>query len=116
MPAPSLTVTLSGGNAADARTVVRTLEPTFGTAEGELGDTGATVHTATFVDDSEKRTPDGGSAASGGRLSSALTVTVQGTPEAVRKAHEALTHAFTARDEGSSSGDQEQELQLRLEP
>jgi hypothetical protein len=45
-----------------------------------------------------------------------VTVTVQGTPEAVRRASDTLTHTFTARDEGAASGDQEQERQLLLEP
>jgi hypothetical protein len=45
-----------------------------------------------------------------------VSVTVQGTPEAVRKASDTLARAFTAHDEGAAAGDQEQERQLRLEP
>jgi hypothetical protein len=112
MSAPSLTVTLSGGSAADARTVVQSLEPAFGSAQQQPVDDGATVHTATFGDGSDASdTP-----AAAGRLSASLTVTVQGSPEAVRKAHETLAQAFTARDQGTASGDQEQERQLLLEP
>jgi hypothetical protein len=43
-------------------------------------------------------------------------VTVQGSPGAVAQARERLAHAFTAQDQGSVSGDQEQEWQLLLEP
>jgi hypothetical protein len=45
-----------------------------------------------------------------------VTVTVQGTPDAVRRASETLAGAFTAHDQGTASGDQEQERQLLLEP
>ena len=49
-------------------------------------------------------------------LSAPVTVTLQGSPEAVRRADETLTSVFTVREEGMVSGDQEQEWQLRLEP
>ncbi|MGW0613157.1 hypothetical protein [Streptomyces sp. NPDC002788] len=110
-----LTVTLSGGGADDARAVVRALEGTFGAPDERPADENATVHTATFDGDT-----DGGSAGSGGesagRLSAPVTVTVQGSPEAVRRASDTLARVFTARDDGAASGDQEQERQLLLEP
>ncbi|MFF7331219.1 hypothetical protein [Streptomyces sp. NPDC008150] len=117
MSAPSLTVTLSGGSAADAQAVVKTLEPAFGAAQEQPGgDDGATVHTATFGGEPGTAEAPGAPSDSAGRLSTALTVTVQGTPGAVQKAHEALAQAFTAKDQGTASGDQEQERQLLLEP
>ncbi|MEU3937294.1 hypothetical protein AB0E85_35470 [Streptomyces sp. NPDC029044] len=114
MSGTQLTVTLSGGGADDARAVVRALEGTFGAPDELPADGNATVHTATF--DGERQTgADGGGAASG-RLSAPVTVTVQGSPEAVRRASDTLSRAFTARDDGTASGDQEQERELLLEP
>ncbi|MEV8123664.1 hypothetical protein AB0P07_06010 [Streptomyces sp. NPDC085944] len=109
-----LTVTFDGGGIDDARAVVRALEGVFG-APGDLpADEGATVRTATFD------TPDAPRAdaapAAGGSLSAPVTVTVQGTPQAVEAASETLARAFGARDEGAASGDQERERQLRLVP
>ncbi|MGA5317014.1 hypothetical protein ACPCTK_23310 [Streptomyces pseudogriseolus] len=107
-----LTVTLSGGDADDARAVVGALEGTFGPPQERPSYTDATVRIATF---------DGEGQSSGaGRtdtrpLSEPVTVTVQGTPEAVRRASDALSRSFTARDEGAAAGDQEQERQLLLE-
>ncbi|MFI5570286.1 hypothetical protein ACIA6T_23685 [Streptomyces sp. NPDC051740] len=108
-----LTVTFSGGDADDARAVVRVLEGTFGDAEQRPSAAHATVRVATFT--GEKREAAAG-AADAGPLSAPVTVTVQGTPEAVRRASDTLTRSFTARDEGAASGDQEQERQLLLEP
>lgn len=107
-----LTVTFSGGDVDDARAVVRVLEGTFGEADQRPSAERATVRVATFT--GEKRAADG--AADAGPLSAPVTVTVQGTPEAVRRASDTLTRSFTARDEGAASGDQEQERQLLLEP
>ncbi|MFE0477103.1 hypothetical protein ACFW2V_36470 [Streptomyces sp. NPDC058947] len=120
MSGTQLTVTLSGGGADDARAVVRALEGTFGAPDEFPADEKATVHTATFDGDapsgregSGREERDGEGA---GSLSAPVTVTVQGSPEAVRRASDTLTRAFTARDEGAASGDQEQERQLLLEP
>ena len=115
MSGTQLTVTLSGGGADDARTVVRALEGTFGAPDERPADGNATVHTATFDGEADAGAADGGGQ-DAGRLSAPVTVTVQGSPEAVRRASETLTRVFTARDEGASSGDQEQERQLHLEP
>lgn len=113
MSGTQLTVTLSGGEAADARTVVRVLEGVFGAPDGLPADENATVRTATFSADAGtgRDAPQ-----DAGRLSTPVTVTVQGTPRAVRRASETLIRAFAAHDEGAAAGDQEQERQLRLEP
>ncbi|MCX4903044.1 hypothetical protein [Streptomyces sp. NBC_00878] len=110
----ALTLTLSGGTAADARAVVHTLESAFGAAEDLPGDGGATVHTAAF--DNDVPVGAGVTPPAAPRLSAPVTVTLQGSPEAVRRADETLTAVFTVREEGMVSGDQEQEWQLRLEP
>ncbi|MFJ8596246.1 hypothetical protein [Streptomyces sp. NPDC093598] len=114
MSGTQLTVTLSGGGADDARAVVRALEGTFGAPDELPADENATVHMATFG--GETQGPADGGAQESGRLSAPVTVTVQGSPEAVRRASDTLTRAFTARDDGAASGDQEQERQLLLEP
>ncbi|MFC9683787.1 hypothetical protein [Streptomyces sp. NPDC056948] len=114
MSGTQLTVTLSGGGTDDARAVVRALEGTFGAPDELPADENATVHTATFAD--SEAGPATSDAASAERLSAPVTVTVQGTPEAVRRASDTLTRAFTARDDGVASGDQEQERQLLLVP
>lgn len=107
-----LTVTLSGGDADDARAVVGALEGTFGPPQERPSDTDATVRMATFGGEGVGT----GTADNGRRpLSEPVTVTVQGTPEAVRRASDALSRSFTARDEGAAAGDQEQERQLVLE-
>lgn len=107
-----LTVTLSGGDVEDARAVVRALEGAFGAPDQRPSEEHATVRVATFTGEGAE---DAG-AADAGSLSSPVTVTVQGTPEAVRRASDTLTRSFTARDEGVVSGDQEQERQLLLQP
>ncbi|MGP4043019.1 hypothetical protein [Streptomyces sp. 2A115] len=110
----ALTVTLSGGTVADARVVVHTLEAAFGTADDMPGNGDDMVHTATFDND----VPTNGTTVTqpAPPLSAPVTVTLQGTPEAVRRAGRTLAEAFTVHDEGTASGDQEQERQLRLEP
>ncbi|CAL9326673.1 hypothetical protein ABZ568_13830 [Streptomyces olindensis] len=115
MSGTQLTVTLSGGGADDARAVVRALEGTFGAPDELPSDENATVHMATFDGDAQAGA-DGSAEEGGGRLSAPVTVTVQGAPEAVRRASDTLTRAFTARDDGAASGDQEQERQLLLVP
>lgn len=109
-----LTVTFDGGGIDDARAIVRALEGVFG-APGDLpADEGATVRTATF--DSPDAPRAATAPAAGGTLSAPVTVTVQGTPQAVEAASETLARAFGARDEGAASGDQERERQLLLVP
>jgi hypothetical protein len=110
-----LTVTLSGGGIDDARAVVRALEAVFGAPDDLPGDERATVRTATFR---APESPEAGGApqAETGRLSAPVTVTVQGSPQAVATASQTLSRAFSAREEGAASGDQEQERQLLLVP
>ncbi|KOG35202.1 hypothetical protein [Streptomyces resistomycificus] len=110
-PGTELTVTLSGGSTADAQKVVRALEPAFGAPDKLPSDENATVHTATFA--AGAGGPGQGDV---GRLSAPVTVTVQGAPEVVEKASDTLTRAFHADDQGTASGDQEQERQLVLSP
>ncbi|MDX2548541.1 hypothetical protein ACOT81_39825 [Streptomyces sp. WI04-05B] len=115
MSGTQLTLTISGGTAADAQTVVRALESAFGPADESPGDDDghSTVHTAAFTVGTESLAPGHPTTT---RLSAPVTVTVQGTPTAVRCAGDTLTGTFTAQDRGSVSGDQEQERQLLLEP
>ncbi|NBE53992.1 hypothetical protein [Streptomyces boluensis] len=47
-------------------------------------------------------------------LEAPVEVTLQGAPHDVVAVHAALAEAFTLDDEGMVSGDQEQEVQLRL--
>ncbi|WP_030190526.1 hypothetical protein [Streptomyces violaceorubidus] len=111
-----LTVTLDGGGIDDARAIVRVLEGVFGTSDGPPADEGATVRTATFGSPGTPRAADVSPRAAGDALSAPVTVTVQGTPQAVEAAGETLSRAFTARDDGAASGDQERERQLLLVP
>ncbi|WP_320772947.1 hypothetical protein [Streptomyces sp. CRN 30] len=110
-----LTVVLSGGGIDDARAVVHALQDVFGAPDELPADDGATVRTATFGSPSQPKAP-GAPDAGGARLSAPVTVTVQGTPQAVSAASETLARAFTARDDGAASGDQEQERELHLVP
>ncbi|GAA2594334.1 MULTISPECIES: hypothetical protein [Streptomyces] len=114
MSETQLTVTLDGGGIDDARAIVRALEGVFGTPDGLPTDEGATVRTATF--DSPNAPRAASAPATGGALSAPVTVTVQGTPQAVEAAGETLSRAFTTRNEGAASGDQERERQLLLVP
>ncbi|WP_399881491.1 hypothetical protein ACGH7X_03560 [Streptomyces sp. BBFR51] len=110
-----LTVTLNGGGIDDARAIVRALEGVFGAPDGLPSDERATVRTATF---DSPGTPRSSSAppTAGEALSAPVTVTVQGTPQAVEAASETLSRVFGARNEGAASGDQERERQLLLAP
>ncbi|MGC9381409.1 hypothetical protein [Streptomyces sp. MH13] len=110
-----LTVTLSGGGLDDARAIVRALEGVFGAPDGLPADERATVRTATF---GSPAAPEASSAPgeAGAPLSAPVAVTVQGTPQAVEAASETLSHAFSTRNEGAASGDQERERELLLVP
>ncbi|PPS89645.1 hypothetical protein [Streptomyces sp. MH60] len=111
-----LTVTLDGGGIDDARAIVRALEGVFGAPDGRPSDEGATVRTATFGSPGTPQAADAPARAADGTLSAPVTVTVQGTPQAVEAASETLSRAFTARNDGVASGDQERERQLLLVP
>ncbi|MBL3670007.1 hypothetical protein JL475_29300 [Streptomyces sp. M2CJ-2] len=110
MPDTRLTVTLSGEGVDDARVVVRALERAFGAPDGLPSDEKAAVHMATFTGEARADGPP----MDPGRLSAPVAVTVQGAPGAVRRASDTLARAFTTRDAGAASGDQER--QLLLEP
>jgi len=112
----ALTLTLTGGTAADARAVVHTLQPVFGSADAMPSDSDATVYTATFDSDVSADGGDGGEPSAASKLSTSVNVTLQGSPEAVRRADETLSAAFSVHEEGVAAGDQEQERELRLEP
>ncbi|MFF9863187.1 hypothetical protein [Streptomyces tendae] len=111
-----LTVTLDGGGIDDARAIVRALERVFGAPDGPPADEGATVRTATFDSPKTAQAAQAPPRTVGDTLSAPVTVTVQGTPQAVEAASETLSRAFTARDDGAASGDQERERQLLLVP
>ncbi|MDH6228583.1 MULTISPECIES: hypothetical protein [Streptomyces] len=114
MTGTQLTITLSGGHCSDAQAVLRTLEPIFGPPDSQPKDEHATVHTAVFGGtEGSAPTPEDTSGRTG--VADPVTVTLQGTPEAVHKAGEALTAAFTVRDRGTVSGDQEQEREILIE-
>ncbi|WP_055530360.1 hypothetical protein [Streptomyces graminilatus] len=115
MSGTQLTLTISGGDAADAQRVVRALESAFGPADEFPGDDDghSTVHSAAFTVGTEAHVPGHPKREP---LSAPVLVTVQGTPAAVRCADATLTGTFTAHDRGSVSGDQEQQRQLLLEP
>ncbi|WP_437051760.1 hypothetical protein [Streptomyces sp. enrichment culture] len=110
-----LTVTLSGGGIGDARTIVQALEGVFGAPDGLPADDRATVRTATFDSPSAPQASPAGRVTTAA-LSAPVTVTVQGTPQAVEAASETLTRVFATRDEGAAAGDQERERQLLLVP
>lgn len=116
MSGTQLTVTLDGGGLEDARAIVRSLEGVFGPPDGPPADEGATVRTATFDSPDTPRAAGASARAAGRTLSAPVTVTVQGTPQAVEAAGETLARDFTARDDGAASGDQERERQLLLVP
>ncbi|MFG2139708.1 hypothetical protein [Streptomyces sp. NPDC048650] len=75
----------------------------------EVAGATTTVWTAT-VDVSELRAE-----AAPRPLTEPVTVEVQGGYWAVARLRESLTHAFAVRIVGTAAGDQEQEVQLRLE-
>ena len=104
MSGTELTITVSGGTTADARAVVRALEPAFGTArEGPPADEDVSVHTARFEHDpaAPAPAPRPGPAVTC-HLSGAVTLTVQGSPKAVSTARETSLHTFTAQDRARS--------------
>src|SRR5690606_41590363 len=109
-----LTVTLSGGGVDDARAVDRVLEGTFGASDGLPSDDRATVRTATFGAEDHGEAGPGSTGAA--RLAAPVEGTVQGTPDAERRASDTLAKAFTARADRAPAGHQEQEGQLLPEP
>jgi hypothetical protein len=114
-PAEQVVVALSGQDKDDAHTVFGALRTAFGSDRGAddkprmPADGRPAVWTATF-DASDVR--DEPRAA---RLSAPVTATLQGGYTAVESLRRALAAAFSVQVVGTASGDQEEEVQLRLE-
>lgn len=112
-PEDLVQVVLDTCSASDADTVLRTLSTRF-TAEhgGETPrqDTSARpdTWTGTFL------VSRGAALAADTSLTGPVTMELQGTPVAVDRLRGALASAFAVQVSGSSSGDQEVDLQLRV--
>ncbi|MFH8569366.1 hypothetical protein [Streptomyces sp. NPDC017993] len=109
-------VEVTGCAAEDAHTVFSALNTVFSSdratddaPRGSAG-TGPTVWAAT-VDVSQSPAP-----AEPRRLTGPVSATFQGGYWAVDRLRAGLASVFTVEDVGSTSGDQEQEVQLRLVP
>ncbi|KOG42264.1 hypothetical protein [Streptomyces decoyicus] len=113
--AAKVQVQLTGCPPEDAHTVFTALDTLFVSdrtkddAPRELEGAGAAVWAAT-VDVS-----DGAAEAAPCRLTGSVSVTVQGSYWAADRLRAGLGSAFTVQEVGSTSGDQEQEIQLRLD-
>ncbi|OON78032.1 hypothetical protein [Streptomyces tsukubensis] len=114
-PASQVVVELSGSSEGDADAVFTALGGAFGSDRGagdvpeEEPSKRPTVWTATF-DVSDKR-----GKASPVHLEGSVSLSAQGGYAAVDQLKDALAPVFDVHVVGTSSGDQEQELQLRLE-
>lgn len=108
-------VVLEGESARDADAVFTSLGGAFGSdrAAGDIpeetGGERPTLWSATF-DVSDRR-----GKASPVPLRAPVTLTAQGGYRAVDQVRAALTDVYAVRVSGTASGDQEQELQLRIE-
>ncbi|MGW7418236.1 hypothetical protein [Streptomyces sp. NPDC054863] len=128
-----VTVTVTDCPAQDARAVFEALATGFADTDRGPGDVpretpgaGPTVWTSVFETDGAGRTGEAGRAGEAGgvggagerpvpaSLSGPATVTVQGGPHEVTRVREVLGAAFGVSDEGTASGDQEQEVRLRV--
>ncbi|MFD8422524.1 hypothetical protein [Streptomyces sp. NPDC059466] len=109
-----VTVSLTGASKEDAATVFDVLRTAFpvdrpsdAVPQEQPGDH-PTVWTAQFVP-TQERIPTGPTP-----LEGSLTATLQGGYVAVDQLCEALRAAFAVDEEGTASGDQEKEVDLRL--
>ncbi|MFI5756256.1 hypothetical protein [Streptomyces sp. NPDC051569] len=108
-------VALSGRVKEDARAVFGALGTAFASDRAaddipqDVAGNRPTVWTATF-DVSDAHTKPGPA-----NLTQPVTVTLHGGYQAVDSLRKALTSAFAVRVVGTASGDQEEEVQLRLE-
>ncbi|MER5879274.1 hypothetical protein ABT119_25575 [Streptomyces sp. NPDC001910] len=105
-----VTVSLTGASKEDAATVfgvLRTAFPTDRPAEDALQEQHA-VWTAEF-EPTEERIPTGPTP-----LEGSVAATLQGGYVAVDRLCEALGGSFAVQEQGSASGDQEKEVDLRL--
>ena len=114
-PAAEVAVTLDRCGKEDARAVLAALHASFPSdrspadAPADAPDGGPIVWSATF---DVSRTVG---LAPPGRLSEPVTLTAQGGYHAVDRLREGLAEAFAVRVVGTASGDQEEEVRLRLE-
>ncbi|WP_434588766.1 hypothetical protein [Streptomyces sp. A5-4] len=114
-PETQVLVELTGCSKEDAHTVFGALRTSFESdrasddVPAEQPGARPTVWSATFdvADVRQQAAPT--------RLAGPVPATVQGGYEAVDRLREQLDAAFTVQEEGTASGDQEKELQLRLE-
>ncbi|MDQ0945485.1 hypothetical protein [Streptomyces sp. V1I1] len=121
-PTTPVVVTLSGCSKEDADTVFRVLGHSFASDRADDDAPQYTPHphlsvwTATFdvapthAPDRPATDPD-----KPPRLSAALQVGIQGGYWAVDRTRDALAAAFEVTEEGMAAGDQEKDVQLRLE-
>ncbi|MEO3974763.1 hypothetical protein [Streptomyces sp. CAU 1734] len=115
-PAEPVVVTIAGSSREDADTVFRVLARAY-TSDREAGDApqyvteGRTtsVWTATF------EVTGSGSAAGPASLGAPVEAEIQGGYWAVDRLRTALAEVFDVHDEGMAAGDQEKDVQLRLE-
>ncbi|MFJ4922782.1 hypothetical protein [Streptomyces sp. NPDC088725] len=114
-PASQVEVSLSGKAKEDAHAVFGALNTAFASdraaddAPQDIPGERPTVWTSTF-DVSDVRSKPRPT-----RLTESVTATLQGGYTAVNSLHQALSSAFAVRVVGTASGDQEEEVQLRLE-
>ncbi|MGO4456498.1 hypothetical protein AB4039_04075 [Streptomyces sp. M-16] len=112
-PVAEVGVTVAGCSEADARAVLTLLESLFpqnpGTDRATEGGHGATVWVTTL--DAAEPARDRPAAVA---LSDTVGLTLQGGPRAVERVRVALAGHFAVEEAGSVSGDQEQEIGLRL--
>ena len=114
-PSAEVTVTLDSCAKEDARTVLDALHVTFACDRAdddlpqEVPGKGPTVWSATF-DVSRTLAPPGEAV----RLTDPVTLTAQGGYHAVDRLREGLAEVFAVTVAGTASGDQEQEVSLRL--
>ncbi|MGW7265021.1 hypothetical protein [Streptomyces sp. NPDC054842] len=117
LAASQVQVVLSDCSAADAGRLFAALCSRFSSdrcAEDEPHETEGnrpTIWTGTF----DTSGPSGDTPVPPAQLSAPVTAEVQGGPLAVKHLREALAEAFTVHQVGGEAGDQEVEVQLRLE-
>lgn len=114
-PSAHVAVTLDSCATEDARAVLAALHATFPSdrdpedTPGEFGEGRPTVWSATFDVSRTLGLPGPAS------LGEPVTITAQGGYRAVDRLREGLAEAFAVRVVGTASGDQEEEVTLRLD-
>ncbi|GAA0482770.1 MULTISPECIES: hypothetical protein [Streptomyces] len=113
--AAEVTVECSGCKPEDAQAIFTALRTSFASdrsaddAPRETAGGGPSVWTATFDVNQSRDTPGPT------QLTAPCTVTLQGGYQAVDQLRKALLPAFVVSVVGTAAGDQEEEVQLRLE-